>query len=150
MVSAWCYRHYGVFFDICWYWPKFCFLSATTKKATWYRAEAFCRRFGMTLADLSLDKVTEMIKDKVNDPSAVDQKGEWYWTSATDRFIRGQMIWMNTGRPYNSSRNENEIESCLKFSSTHKEKFSSSSCFEENHFLCQKFLSFFPLQNDDL
>nr|CAH0105430.1 unnamed protein product [Daphnia galeata] len=70
------------------------------KKATWYRAEAFWRRFRMTLADLSPDKVTKIIKNKVNDPSAVDEKGEWYWTSATDRFTRGQMIWMNTGRPY--------------------------------------------------
>jgi hypothetical protein len=110
----------------------------------------------MTLADLSPDKVTKMIKNKVNDPSAVDEKGEWYWTSATDRFTRGQMIWMNTGRPYvnpgNSSRKAiTEIESCLKFSSANndKGKFSSASCFEENHFLCQKFLNFFPLHNND-
>jgi hypothetical protein len=106
----------------------------------------------MTLADLSLDKVRQFIEDKVNDPSMINEKGEWYWTSATDRFVRGQMIWMNTGRLYenpdnSSSSKESEFESCLKFSSSHKGEFSSNSCLQENHFLCQKFLNYFPLHD---
>lgn len=119
-------------------------------KATWYKAEAFCRQFRMTLADVPTNNV-EWIKHKVNNPSAVDGKGEWYWTSATDRFVRGQMIWMNTGQLYqnsNSSSDASEFESCLKFSS--KGDFLSESCFEENHFLCQKFLDFFPLNSRNL
>ncbi|EFX67863.1 hypothetical protein DAPPUDRAFT_260992 [Daphnia pulex] len=88
-------------------------LCFSHKKATWYKAEAFCRQFRMTLADVPTDKV-EWIKHKVNNPSAVDGKGEWYWTSATDRFARGQMIWMNTGQLYqNPNSNSDATSLCV-------------------------------------
>lgn len=140
----------------------FCF---SHKKATWYRAEAFCRQFGMTLAYpfQGNHKVSLWVRNKVNDPSAVAKTGDAYWTSAIDRFIPGQMIWMNTGhRLYQADENNNsanEIESCLKLSipnpsnatSGQEEKLSLnyifSSCSDENHFLCHKFLNFFPLQD---
>lgn len=133
-------------------------------QATWYRAEAFCRQFGMTLAYpfQGNHKVSRWVRNKVNDPSAVAKTGDAYWTSAIDRFIPGQMIWMNTGHPlYQAEENNNsanEIESCLKLSipnpsnatSGQEEKLSLnyifSSCSDENHFLCHKFLNFFPLQ----
>ncbi|KAI9562550.1 hypothetical protein GHT06_010003 [Daphnia sinensis] len=138
----------------------FCF---SHKKATWYRAEAFCRQFGMTLAYpfQGNHKVARWVRDKVNDPSAVAKRGDAYWTSAIDRFIPGQMIWMNTGhrlyQPDGINSSANEIESCLKLSipnppnetSGKEEKlplnYIFSSCSEENYFLCHKFLNFFPL-----
>ncbi|XP_057367663.2 uncharacterized protein LOC130688681 isoform X1 [Daphnia carinata] len=139
----------------------FCF---SHKKATWYRAAAFCRQFAMTLAYpfQGNHEVALWVRNKVYDPSVVAKRGDAYWTSAIDRFIPGEMIWMNTGhrldQPDKNNSSASEIESCLKLSipnppntTNGKEEklplnYIFSSCFDENYFICHKFLNFFPLQ----
>ncbi len=100
----------------------------------------------MTLADVKDKRVAEWISSKVQDNMSLDQKGDWYWTSGTDLFKRGRQVFMNTGNFIENTKEliqEGQLESCYKMKSN--STLQTAPCPEENHFLCHRFLYFFPL-----
>ena len=99
----------------------------------------------MTLADVKNQQIAKWIGNKVNDNSAVDQKGDWYWTSGTDLFIRGQQVFMNTGNSAEKAGDVStgQLERCYKMQSN--TTLQTAPCLQDNHFLCHRFLNSFPL-----
>lgn len=116
-------------------------------KENWYYANAFCRRFGMTLAENF---------DTEKDPSFFLTLNRtlpyFYWTSGSNSFIHNAPAYMNTGKPIEkkwstwSSNNTCLAVSITKASAKQiQTNLRPTACSNPNEFVCHRFLKFFPI-----